>query len=591
MQINEQTFTYGIYVRKSSESEDRQVQSIERQRDDLMEVVERNMLSIFDIPIQESKSAFSTGREGFSRLVKLTKRGKIDAWLCWHANRLSRNPIDAGTIIDLMDRGLLKHIRTPSRVYENTPTDKMMLQIEFTMSKKDSDDKSLFVKSGLRKRYRKGLPTGKAPIGFINEKYKEQGDRGILVDEERLEKVRMIFKRFLKGNDSISSVVEFADKELNLATMPTKRNGHKPVGKSQMYNMLCDPIYAGFFYARGEDGNKNIRHELCDSLPRIITEDEHRRILNILSNRNIKCTQRHEKAYTGFIHGADGNYMGVEVKFQLICDCRKKFAYLNRSKCPSCSTFISSMNNPKYLEYVYYYNGKRRKNKDVIAKTVSESKVDQYLKNYFEENIYLPKEFIQWAQKYIEKLKDEEISHNQRLIKSYSEKKHRIEDEKKRLRELLRKGLITESEYMEDVDVLKTKLNDLPQTIRVDDWMRRLNEILNMSSEITRIIEKGDVKKKKALFDRIGLNLIWDEENLSISNAKWMEVFKKGRKSALAKFKAFEPENNVGNKRTNEGISPYRPMMCGWLDDVRTQYYKDYYNDLYGADNFEIFFV
>ena len=59
-----------------------------------------------------------------------------------------------------MDLGKLDHIRTPTRIYYNTPTDKMMLQIEFTMSKKDSDDKSIFVKSGLEKRYKKGYPPG-----------------------------------------------------------------------------------------------------------------------------------------------------------------------------------------------------------------------------------------------------------------------------------------------------------------------------------------------------------------------------------------------------------------------------------------------
>jgi len=128
---------------------------------------------------------FSPGRTYFNELVALTYAGDVNAWLCWHPNRLSRNPIDAGTIVYLMDLGLLHHIKTPTRVYFNNPTDKMMLNFEFTMSKKDSDDKSGFVKSGLKKRYKKGLPTGKAPIGFLNDKTKEKGDRGWLVDEER----------------------------------------------------------------------------------------------------------------------------------------------------------------------------------------------------------------------------------------------------------------------------------------------------------------------------------------------------------------------------------------------------------------------
>ena len=83
-----QSYTYGIYARKSSESEDKQIQSIERQVEELLEVQQREQFLVYDVPIEESKSTFSIGREGFGRLVKLTKRGKINAWLCWHANRL-----------------------------------------------------------------------------------------------------------------------------------------------------------------------------------------------------------------------------------------------------------------------------------------------------------------------------------------------------------------------------------------------------------------------------------------------------------------------------------------------------------------------
>lgn len=207
--IELKNYIYGVYARKSSESEDRQIQSIDRQIDDFIELQEREQLSFYDKPIKESRSAFSVGREGFNFLVKLTESGKVNAWVCWHANRLSRNAIDAGVIVDLLDRGKLHHTRTPTRIYFNTPTDKMMLQIEFTMSKKDSDDKSVFVKSGLKKRYKKGLPNGKAPIGFLNDKTKEKGDRDWIVDKHRFDKLKLLFTRFLNGNDSLNTITEF----------------------------------------------------------------------------------------------------------------------------------------------------------------------------------------------------------------------------------------------------------------------------------------------------------------------------------------------------------------------------------------------
>lgn len=129
-------YKYGAYARKSSESEDKQMQSIERQIEDLLIMKEKNSLNFVCDPFEESQSAHSLGRTAFNTLVRMTDSGEIDAWVCWHPNRLSRNPVDAGMIVHLMDQGKLHHIRTPGRIYYNTSSDKMMLQFEFLMSKK-----------------------------------------------------------------------------------------------------------------------------------------------------------------------------------------------------------------------------------------------------------------------------------------------------------------------------------------------------------------------------------------------------------------------------------------------------------------------
>jgi len=54
----------------------------------------------------------------------------------WHANRVSRNPIDSGFIVHLIDEGKLVHVRTPSHIYGNTSTEKMMLALECMIAKR-----------------------------------------------------------------------------------------------------------------------------------------------------------------------------------------------------------------------------------------------------------------------------------------------------------------------------------------------------------------------------------------------------------------------------------------------------------------------
>ena len=396
---------HGAYTRKSSESEDRQVQSIPRQKDDLLELVERDNLTLNGEILEETKSAFVPGREVFKQLVKATHKGKINAWLCWHANRLSRNPIDAGKIIYLMDIGKLLYIKTPSRIYHNTPTDKMMLQIEFTMSKKDSDDKSNFVKSGLKRRYKNGLPNGKAPIGFLNDKSQEKGGRGWLVDEEAFEKLKLLFTRFLKKEDSINSITTYAQKILELRTPQCKKQGGLIVGRSLVHHILRNPIYAGFFYSKNENGKGRSLRLLNKSMLTIISEDEHIKILNILGEKTHAHMQQHQTPYSGVIQGADGNYIGADVKLQVICDCTKKFAYRNRDRCPACDLKIPFMQSPKYLSYTYYFNINRKRTEGLTARCIEEKKVDAFLIDFFNRHLKMSEPLLKWCKLHIEKMK------------------------------------------------------------------------------------------------------------------------------------------------------------------------------------------
>lgn len=561
-QIDFKKFKYGAYARKSSESEDKQMQSIERQIDDLLEIRDRESLNFIGNTFEESQSAFEPGRPHFNELVRMTKAKEVNAWLCWHPNRLSRNPVDAGTIVYLMDLGLLHHVRTPSRIYYNTPTDKMMLQIEFTMSKKDSDDKSGAVRSGLKKRYKKGLPNGKATLGFLNDKSKEKGDRGWLVDQENFSKLKLIFARFLKGNDSITTIYEYAISELKLTTPQTKRQGGNLVHRSHIYNALINPIYAGFFYSKDEDGVGITRRDLDKTLPRIISEDEHSKILNYLGRKSFSIVQKHEYAYTGYILSEDGGFIGGDPKHQLICDCKKKFAYKNKEECPYCGVSISKMKNPKYLDYVYYYNVKRRKTKEVKAKTISETKVDSFLESYIEENLLLSPKIADWIRKHIDELKDKELEENKTITSAQENSTDTLDKEKKKLREMYRKEMISEEEYKSDLVELESKYsNKAEEKIQVEDWFKELHNIIDVGLEMKNIIKNGTVKDKKEFMSRFRSNIVWNEENLNVSNVSWIDRYINVRKRILSEYTPFEHRNNVVNKGKNTDLTVLCPTL------------------------------
>jgi site-specific DNA recombinase len=87
-----------IYIRKSSESDDRQVLSLEAQLSWATEICER--LGILQPRVFEDRqSAKTTGRPAFARMMILINAGRIETVLCWKADRLARNAPDGGTIL------------------------------------------------------------------------------------------------------------------------------------------------------------------------------------------------------------------------------------------------------------------------------------------------------------------------------------------------------------------------------------------------------------------------------------------------------------------------------------------------------------
>src|SRR3989344_1167464 len=103
---------YCLYARKSTESEEQQVLSIDSQIKEMLAMAERYHLEVIEIK-KESHSAKEAGaRPLFNEIVEEIKQGKFNGILTWAPDRISRNAGDLGRIVDLMDQGILIEIRT-----------------------------------------------------------------------------------------------------------------------------------------------------------------------------------------------------------------------------------------------------------------------------------------------------------------------------------------------------------------------------------------------------------------------------------------------------------------------------------------------
>jgi len=512
-------FRYVMYARKSSEYEDSQIQSIERQTEDLAALIARERLSLFEETLIESKSAFHPGRQEFSKMVQWTMEGKVNAWLCWHANRLSRNPVDTGTIVYLMDMGKLHHIRTRERVYFNTPSDKFLLQMELTVSKKDSDDKSALIRSGVQRRHRRGYPSALPPLGYKLMGSGRSGHSYWAVDKPRFALVKEVFERFLGGRDSLRTITRYAA-EIGLKTPVRRASGGVAVVRATMRrNILGNSVYAGFFH--GSDGQ---RYRLDETLPRAISEDEFERIEGIIGSRLSGKKRRprtRPAAYRNIISGSDGHPLGVEVKFQLICDCKRKFSYLNRESCPACFRRIETLENPKYLEYTYYYPTRDRRDPSRIARVISEPKIDRFLIEHLASRIRLCRELRDWAVEHLGELNDRQLRERDDKANRLDELERQYSSRRKRLRELYSGGHITEEEFKSDAaDLERTRAEREAQLDEELTSREEVEKAHDLAVELRHVLEDGTPQAKNQALSDARLNLTWDGKKLFISNAE-----------------------------------------------------------------------
>src|SRR3990167_1655875 len=95
---------YFLYVRKSTDVEDKQVLSIEAQITELRTFAKQNNLDVVE-EFVEKQSAKIPGRTIFGNMLKRIEQGEADGILAWHPDRLARNSVDGVQIIYLIDCG------------------------------------------------------------------------------------------------------------------------------------------------------------------------------------------------------------------------------------------------------------------------------------------------------------------------------------------------------------------------------------------------------------------------------------------------------------------------------------------------------
>jgi len=319
---------YCLYARKSTESEERQILSIDSQIKEMLQLADREGLEVVMMK-RESHSAKETGqRPIFNEIIEELRADKYNGILTWAPDRISRNAGDLGKIVDLMDAGKLHEIRTYGQSFRNNPNEKFLLMILGSQAKLENDNRGVNVKRGLRTRCEMGLRPGVAPTGYLNEKRMDRRCQAI-IDPERGPIIRQVFEKVANEKCSGRKIHHWLKFDLNF-----KSKGNKNLSLGNIYVMLQNPFYYGTFEYPEKSGNwYQGKHE------------------PLISRELFDAVQAHLK------------------RDQIVRSEIKEFAFTKLMTCGSCGSGVTADEKFKRLKdgtsarYVYY-GCTRHKNKD-----------------------------------------------------------------------------------------------------------------------------------------------------------------------------------------------------------------------------------
>ncbi len=232
-------YRYVIYARKSTENAEKQVRSLSDQVIECKQLAEKENLKIISV-ITESESAKEPDiRPKFRQMLEDMKSGKFEGVIAWHPDRLARNMKDAGEIIDLLDKELIKDLRFVSYVFVNDTAGKMMLGISFVLSKQYSDKLSDDVLRGNKRSIEEGKYLGRVKHGYYkdaNQLLRPDGDNFLLI--------KQAFQLRLQGK-TIDEIKDFLHAHNYSLRQPNGQHKLYRIDKKRVSDFLKDPAYTG----------------------------------------------------------------------------------------------------------------------------------------------------------------------------------------------------------------------------------------------------------------------------------------------------------------------------------------------------------
>lgn len=276
---------YIIYCRKSTDEDNNQVQSLETQKRITEDIAQKATLEVIDILYEARSAKTPNNRPLFTSMLKRIQAGEAQGIIVAHIDRLSRNGTESANIVNLIEQGYLKEIRTSYKIY-NTIQDILYMDFDFVFASHFSRNLSIRVKEGIITKLNRGEYPNRAPIGYINKQGK------IYPDPEKSHYIKSLFTLFSSGNYSLRQITQYFYSQ----GLRSRDSGLK-VQKSIIHHILTNTVYYGVIRVCGK-----LYTGIHEPLVSKQTFDQ---VQAVLSGRNNVRKQKHDFLFRGYMVCAD----------------------------------------------------------------------------------------------------------------------------------------------------------------------------------------------------------------------------------------------------------------------------------------------
>ncbi len=517
-----------LYMRKSTDSADRQVQSLDDQMNVMNELAERRGIIIIKT-ISESKSAKEpNAREGFNQMLDLIKLGQADGILAYAFDRLSRNPVDSANVKWLLQTKKIKHIVTQNRDY--FPEDNaLLLSIEDGMANEYIRKLRRDVKRGMVSKFKRGIYPGNAPIGYFNCRY----DRDIKVDKNYFLLVRKMWDMLLSGKYSVPTIHRIVVEDWKMRTPKKKTTGGALISRSLVYKIFHNPFYMGIIKWGGMT-QTGIHKSM-------VTPEEFELVQKIIKSNTKENCYKHVHAFTGLM------------------------------RCPNCNCQITAetkIKNGKKYSY-YYCTGRSKYIKcDQKSKRLTLGQLEIQISEQISK-IAIGYEFFQIAVAIIKESKSQKSK--EKKVIHHQQEKALVESEKRkdRLANLLIDGVLEAEIYQEKMKAINKEIATLKIKLKRPKKQGDLNQtcldIFRFMNGVGETFNSADQETKRDILRSLGQKLYLKDRKLAPELAPWFLPVANFNQKNVKKFSASELKKASPRK----GKQDFENINSRWCNVVK----------------------